>query len=202
MNTHPNHTAVVEAIKAMPSYSDPQTFFESEVAECYSDEELVEAFGWDGEKALTPAQAVKEVKARNENREGVYGWIVEEGEAERRSAQEETARYLAELEEANKCGWLVERRSVLPAYVPLEDDPTLSVEENQLRQDDHSEGYYCMIEGIPDYEIVECGAKRSDIVRNGVRVGWECEAGHDFISEEYKTDEERYAEFLADREDS
>lgn len=199
MNTHPNHTAVVEAIKAMPSYSDPQTFFESEVAECYSDDELVEAFGWDGEKALTPAQAVKAVKARNETREGVFGWIVEEGEAERKSAMEETARYLAELEEANKCGWLVERAFDFPAY---EDDPNLSDEQNSY----YAEGYYSQMGDMAaecgGKVIEDCGAKLSDVIRNGVRVGWECEAGHRSISLEHMTDEEQDEQYRLDYEGS
>lgn len=85
MKTHPRHTEIVEAIKALPTYKEPQTFFESEIAECYSDEELVETFGWNDEKALTPKQAVQEVKARCKVREDVYGWIIAEGESERES---------------------------------------------------------------------------------------------------------------------
>jgi hypothetical protein len=68
MKTHPQHDEIVAAIKAMPLYSDPQNLFESELYECYDDADLVESFGWEwdaglrgfGEKALTPAQAVKE----------------------------------------------------------------------------------------------------------------------------------------------
>lgn len=50
------------------------------------------------------------------------------------------------------------------------------------------------------YDIVECGAKVTLIYRDGNLAGHECEAGHYFISEEYKTDAERYEEYLADRQ--
>lgn len=62
MKDHPRHEEVVQAIKAMPLWDNPQTFDESAISECYSDAELVETFGWLGDKALTPKQAVKRVK--------------------------------------------------------------------------------------------------------------------------------------------
>jgi hypothetical protein len=71
MKEHPQHEEVVQAIKAMPLWDNPQTFSESEIAECYSDAELVEAFGWDGDKACTPKQAVKAVKERCALRQSV-----------------------------------------------------------------------------------------------------------------------------------
>lgn len=73
MTHHPQHDEVVAAIKALPLWDNPQTFSESEISECYSDEELVETFGWswDGDKALTPKQAVKAVKERCELRQAV-----------------------------------------------------------------------------------------------------------------------------------
>ena len=199
MKTHPNPTAVVEAIKAMDSYDNPQTTFESEIAKCYSDAELVEAFGWDGDKALTPKQAVKAVKARNEVRNDVYGWIVEEGEAERKAAQEDAQRWREEQEAASRCGWLVERRFSFSDY---EDDPNLSDEENAY----NAEGYYSwMAEASAECGgkvIEDCGAKLSDVIRNGVRVGWECEAGHRSISLEHMTDEEQNEQYRLDYEGS
>jgi hypothetical protein len=198
MNTHPNHTAVVEAIKALPAYTDPQTFFESELAECFTDEELVEAFGWDGEKALTPKQAVKAVKARNEVRNDVYGWIIEEGDRERNSALEANAR---DREEANRCGWLVERN--WEAAFPFVPNPELSDEENFEAMCDH--GVYISetaAESGNRYATVECGAKVSDVIRNGVRVGWECEGGHRSISLEHMTDEEQNEQYRLDYEGS
>jgi hypothetical protein len=81
---HTEALAIIKAIKAMPSYDDPQTFFESEIRECYTDEELIESFGWKSEGVPnTPAEAVEAVKYRNELRDGVYGWIIEEGDRER-----------------------------------------------------------------------------------------------------------------------
>ena len=199
MKAHPNPAAVVEAIKALPTYSDPQTFFESEIAECYSDEELVAEFGWEGEKALTPKQAVKAVKARCELRNDVFGWVVDEGEAERKAAQEDAQRWREEQEAANRCGWLVERAFSFPDY---EDDPDLSDEENAYNAD----GYYSgMGEASAEcgHKVVEdCGAKLSDVVRNGVRVGWECEAGHRSISLEHMTDEEQDEQYRLDYEGS
>lgn len=73
MTTHPRHDEIVEAIKAMPLWDDPQTFRQSEISNCYTDDELVETFGWDGEKALTPKQACKAVKERCDLRDSVYG---------------------------------------------------------------------------------------------------------------------------------
>lgn len=198
MKAHLHHAEIVAAIKALPAYTDPQTFFESELAECYSDEELVEQFGWADDKPLTVKQALQAVQERCQIREDVYGWIVAEGEAERKSAQDDAWREFLAAEKHNTCGWLVERAFSFPDY---EDDPTLSDEQNSY----YAEGYYSQMGDMAaecgGKVIEECGARRSDIIRNGVRVGWECEAGHDFISEEYKTDAERYAEFLADRED-
>jgi hypothetical protein len=197
MNTHPNHTAVVEALKALPAYTDPQTFFESELAECYSDDELVEQFGWEGDKALTPKQAVKAVKARNEVRNDVYGWIVEEGDRERESALEANAR---DREEANRCGWLVERN--WEAAFPFVPNPEYTDEENR-----ESEFYWWeslserAAESGSRYAIVDCGAKVSDVIRNGVRVGWECEGGHRSISMEYMTQEEQDELYRSDYED-
>lgn len=52
------------------------------------------------------------------------------------------------------------------------------------------------------YDIVECGGDIKVIYRNGEEAGWECEMGHHFISEDYKTDMERYEEFLEDMENS
>lgn len=80
---HPHHTEIIQAIKAMPLWDDPQTFRQSEISNCYEDAELIEAFGWDGEKALTPAQAVKAVKARCDLRDDVFGEM-DETEAEGR----------------------------------------------------------------------------------------------------------------------
>jgi len=199
MNTHPNHAAVVKAIKALPGYTDPQTLFESELAECFTDEELVEVFGWDGEKALTPKQAAKAVKVRCELRNDVYGWIVEEGETERKAAQEDAARWRKEQEAASRCGWLVERR--LPNYPPYENNPILSEQENNKRADEHNEAADCYYEQ-DGYQTVDCGAKLSDVVRNGVRVGWECEAGHRSISLEHMTDEEQHEQYRLDYEGS
>ena len=199
MTTHPHYAEIVEAIKALSAYNDPQTFFESELAECYSDEELVAEFGWNDEKPLTVKQAVKAVRERCKVRDDVFGWIIEEGEAERKAALEDWQRYREEQEKASLCGWLVERK--LPNYPPYENDPTLSEDENWKRADEHNEAAACYYEQ-DEYTVEECGAKRSDIIRNGVRVGWDCEAGHEWISEEYKSDAERYAEFLADMEDA
>ena len=78
MSAHPRHQEIVEAIKALPLYENPKTFFESEIAECYSDDELVETFGWKGEKALTPKQAVTAVKYRCKLRQDVLGWTRDE----------------------------------------------------------------------------------------------------------------------------
>ena len=83
MNTHPRHDEIVAAIKAMPLWNDPQTFRQSEISNCYEDAELVAAFGWNGEKPATPAQAVKAVKARCDLRDDVFGGMVE-AEAEGR----------------------------------------------------------------------------------------------------------------------
>jgi len=199
MTTHPHHAKIVEAIKALPAYNDPQTFFESELAECYSDEELVAEFGWNDEKPLTVKQAVKAVRERCEVRNDVFGWIVEEGEAERRSALEDWQRYREEQEKASLCGWLVERAFDFPDY---EDDPTLSDEENSY----YAEGYYSQMGDMTaecgGKVIEECGARRSDIIRNGVRVGWECEAGHRSISLEHMTDEEQTEQYRLDYEGS
>ena len=199
MNTHPNHTAVVEAIKALPAYTDPQTFFESELAECFTDEELVEAFGWDGDKALTPKQAVKEVKARNEVRQDVHGWIIEEGDREREAEQEAYQRWRAEVEQASQCGWLVEKD--WGAAFPFTPNPEYTDEENA-----EYEMYYW--EGLSEraaesgnrYAIVDCGAKLADVIRNGERVGWECEAGHRSISLEHMTQEEQDEQYRLDYE--
>jgi hypothetical protein len=194
MNTHPNHTAVVEAIKALPAYTDPQTFCESELAECFSDEELVAAFGWDGEKALTPKQAVKAVKARNEVRNDVYGWIIEEGDRERNAALEANAR---DREEANRCGWLVEKN--WEAAFPFTPIPELSDEENAQYEFDYWEGLgERAAESGNRYAIVDCGAKVSDVIRNGVRVGWQCEGGHRSISLEHMTQEEQDEQYRLD----
>ncbi len=73
MQVHPKHNEVVEAIKAWRGYKSPRTFFESEIAECYSESNLVAEFGWIGEKALTPKQAVKEVRMRCEARQETFG---------------------------------------------------------------------------------------------------------------------------------
>ena len=48
------------------------------------------------------------------------------------------------------------------------------------------------------WNVVSCHGVVEQIVRNGVNVGWQCERGHYWISEEYKTD----AEFVADMEAS
>lgn len=71
MTHHPQHDEIVEAIKAMPLWDNPQTFSESEIAECYTDAELVQEFGWNGEKARTPKQAVKAVEDRCALRQAV-----------------------------------------------------------------------------------------------------------------------------------
>ena len=91
MKTHPQHDEIVAAIKAMPLYGDPQNIFESEIYECYEDAELVESFGWEwdselrgsGEKARTPAQAVKAVEEQCNVRQSVFGWEIEEAEKEK-----------------------------------------------------------------------------------------------------------------------
>jgi hypothetical protein len=88
MKTHPQHAEIIAAIKALPLYSDPQNLFESELYECYDDADLIESFGWEGEKALTPAQAVKAVKALCALRQDVFGWIIEEGEKEKMTDEE------------------------------------------------------------------------------------------------------------------
>lgn len=64
MKTHPRHDEIVAIIKAMPLWHNPKNFSQSEISNCYSDDDLVNSFGWIGDKALTPLQAVKEVKAR------------------------------------------------------------------------------------------------------------------------------------------
>jgi hypothetical protein len=199
MTTHPHHAKIVEAIKALPAYNDPQTFFESELAECYSDEELVAEFGWNDEKPLTVKQAIKAVRERCEVRNDVFGWIIEEGEAERKAALEDWQSYREEQEKASLCGWLVERAFTFSDFEP---DPNATDEENYKNE----QGYYSWMGDMSAEcggKVTEdCGAKRSDIIRNGVRAGWSCEAGHEWISEEYKSDAERYAEFLADMEDA
>jgi hypothetical protein len=83
MKVHPRHDEVVEAIQDMALWDNPQSFRQSEISNCYSEEELVETFGWDGEKALTPKQAVKAVKERCDLRDSVYGAMYE-AEAEQR----------------------------------------------------------------------------------------------------------------------
>ena len=201
MNTHPHHAEVVEAIKALPAYTDPQTFFESELAECYSDEELVATFGWNEDKALTVKQALKAVKELCELRQDVYGWIIEEGDREREAAQEDAQRWREEQEAASRCSWLVERSwdSAFP-FVP---NPELSDEENFEAMCDH--GVYISetaAESGSRYAIVDCGAKLTDVIRNGVRVGWECEGGHRSISMEHMTQEEQDEQYRLDYEDS
>lgn len=81
---HPQHAEIVAAIKALPAYYNPKTFFESELRECYSDAELVEEFGFSSEgNPVGPKDAVRNVRARCRLRDDVFGWIVEEGERER-----------------------------------------------------------------------------------------------------------------------
>lgn len=82
MREHPRHAEIVEAIKAWEGYQSPRTLFESEIAECFSESELVEEFGWQGEKALTPKQAVKAVRERCQVRQQVFGWELAESERE------------------------------------------------------------------------------------------------------------------------
>jgi hypothetical protein len=199
MTTHPHHAKIVEAIKALPAYNDPQTFFESELAECYSDEELVAEFGWNDEKPLTVKQAVKAVRERCEVRNDVFGWIIEEGEAERRSAQEDAQRWREEQEAASRCGWLVERAFTFSDFEP---DPNATDEENY----ENEQGYYSWMGDMSAEcggKVTEdCGAKLSDVIRNGVRVGWECEAGHRSISLEHMTDEEQNEQYRLDYEES
>lgn len=50
------------------------------------------------------------------------------------------------------------------------------------------------------YDIVPCHGEVEPITRNGVDVGWCCSNGHAWVSEEHKTDAERYEDFLADTE--
>ena len=201
MNTHPNHTAVVEAIKALPAYTDPQTFFESELAECYSDEELVATFGWDFDgNALTVEQALQEVKELCELRQDVHGWIIEEGDREREAAQEANARWREEQEALSRCSWLVERN--WEAAFPFVPNPEYTDEENR-----ESEFYWWeslserAAESGSRYAIVDCGAKLSDVIRNGERVGWVCEGGHRSISMEHMTQEEQDELYRSDYED-
>jgi hypothetical protein len=81
---HTKALAIIKAIKKLPLYEDPQTFFESEIAECYTDEELISEFAMneDGtERSL--AEAIEAVLYRCDLRNDVYGWIIAEGEAER-----------------------------------------------------------------------------------------------------------------------
>ena len=99
MKTHPQHDEIVAAIKAMPLWDDPQTFRQSEISNCYEDAELVESFGWDGEKALTPAQAVKAVKALCDLRDDVFGEMDRLEEAEARQDDEEGLRNFLEFSE-------------------------------------------------------------------------------------------------------
>lgn len=74
MKVHPRHDEVVEAIQGMALWDNPQSFRQSEISNCYSDEDLVETFGWDfAGKALTPKQAVKAVKERCDLRDSVFG---------------------------------------------------------------------------------------------------------------------------------
>ncbi len=61
MTTHLKAKKIIEAIKSLPLWSDPQTFRELEISMLYSDKELVEHFGWDGDKPLTVSQAIKAV---------------------------------------------------------------------------------------------------------------------------------------------
>lgn len=201
MNTHPHHAEVVEAIKALPAYTDPQTFFESELAECYSDEELVATFGWNGDKAHTVKQALKAVKELCELRQDVHGWIIEEGDREREAAQEANARWREEQDAASRCGWLVERswEAAFP-FVPLAE---YTEEENNQFKFDHWESLgERAAESGNRYAIVDCGAKLADVIRNGVRVGWECEGGHRSISMEHMTQEEQDEQYRLDYEDS
>lgn len=99
MNTHPKHNEIVAAIKAMPLWDDPQTFRQSEISNCYEDAELVESFGWDGEKALTPAQAVKAVKELCDLRDDIFGEMDRLEEAELRRDDAESLRSFVELSE-------------------------------------------------------------------------------------------------------
>jgi hypothetical protein len=62
MKTHPRHEEIVQTIKALPLWDDPKNFTESEISNCFTDDELVETFGWIEEKALTPKQAVQELR--------------------------------------------------------------------------------------------------------------------------------------------
>lgn len=81
---HTKALAIIKAIKKLPLYEDPQTFFQSEIAECYTDEELISEFAMneDGtERSL--AEAIEAVLYRCDLRNDVYGWIIAEGEAER-----------------------------------------------------------------------------------------------------------------------
>lgn len=82
MREHPRHAEIVEAIKAWKGYQSPRTLFESEISECFSESELVAWFGWEGEKALTPKQAVKAVRLRCAFRQEVFGWQLAESELE------------------------------------------------------------------------------------------------------------------------
>lgn len=58
MTTHLKAQEIIEAIKALPLWSDPQTFRELEISMLYSDRELVQCFGWDGKKPRTVSEAV------------------------------------------------------------------------------------------------------------------------------------------------
>lgn len=79
MNTHPRHEEIVQAIKALPLWDNPKNFAQSEISNCYTDDELVEEFGWIEDKALTPKQAVKEVKARCSLRHSIRTDIEQSG---------------------------------------------------------------------------------------------------------------------------
>ncbi len=81
---HTKALQIIKAIKALPLYEDPQTFFQSEIAECYSDEELVSSFGMnEDETERSVEEAVQSVLDLCEIRNDVYGWIIEEGDRER-----------------------------------------------------------------------------------------------------------------------
>jgi hypothetical protein len=81
---HTKALAIIKAIKKLPLYENPQTFFQSEIAECYSDEELISEFAMneDGTERSVE-EAVEAVLYRCELRNDVYGWIIEEGDRER-----------------------------------------------------------------------------------------------------------------------
>ena len=86
---HPHAEAIVLAIKALPAYTNPKNFSESELSECFEDSELVEDFGFDDAtgEPHSVEMAVKSVLERCEVRQDAFGWIVEEGEREREFAQ-------------------------------------------------------------------------------------------------------------------